>query len=106
MSEPQEREIRTMTYVNGRTIAAFQLKAYGALFGALRSMGFLIIDSTFVTDTAQIEGHRPQEFRTMEQEAGQFGTQCRTGGRSLLRQLEKMNAINGCGISHCCRSRI
>ena len=63
VSEPQEREVRIMTYVNGRTIVAFRLKTYGALFGALRSLGFPIIGSTFVTDTAQIEGHRAQEFR-------------------------------------------
>ena len=63
VSEPQDREVRIMTYVNGRTIAAFQLKTYGSLFGALRLLGFLIIGSTFVTDPEQTQGLRAPEFR-------------------------------------------
>jgi len=47
----------------GQTFATVKINAYPSLFSALKSLGFLIIGTTFVTDGRQLDGFRAPEFR-------------------------------------------
>jgi hypothetical protein len=63
INEPDSKVVSIQTSVNGRKLAEFNIPAYRAIFSGLKVRGFQIIGATFVTDTAQLEGTRAQEFR-------------------------------------------
>ena len=63
VNEPGERNVLIKSNVMGRTFAVFEINTYPSLFSALKSLGFLIIGTTFVTDGKQLEGLRAPEFR-------------------------------------------
>lgn len=63
VNAPDSNVVSIQTSVNGRHLAEFTILKYGAIFAALKSLGLKIVGVTFVTDPAQIEGTRAQEFR-------------------------------------------
>jgi hypothetical protein len=63
VNEPGETQVQIKSSVMGRTFAAFKISAYPSLFPTLKSLGFQIIGTTFVTDGKQLEGLRAPEFR-------------------------------------------
>ena len=63
LNEPEDRNVHVRSHVLGRTFFSFSIASYPSLFAALKSLGFLIIGTTFVTDEKQLQGLRAPEFR-------------------------------------------
>ncbi len=83
VNEPEKPDVHIKSNVRGRTFAEFRINSYSALFTELRSLGFLIIGTTFITDEEQLEGFRPPEFRA----AGPVGGWPAWDARQQWRQI-------------------
>ncbi len=63
VNEPAQAEVCIKSNVAGRTFATLTIKTYAEIFSALRSLGFRIVGTTFVTNAQQLEGLQAPEFR-------------------------------------------
>lgn len=63
LNESQDPNAHVQSHVSGRTFFSFPIAAYPSLFAELRSLGLLVIGTTFITDEMQLQGIRAPEFR-------------------------------------------
>jgi hypothetical protein len=63
VSEPAEAEVSIKSNVAGRTFAKLTIATYTEMFSVLRSLGFRIVGTTFVTNAQELEGLQAPEFR-------------------------------------------
>ena len=84
VNEPEETQVQIKSNVMGRTFAAFKISAYPSLFSTLKSLGFQIIGTTFVTDEKQLEGLRAPEFRVAAATGGWPTWDARQRWRQIL----------------------
>jgi hypothetical protein len=83
VNEPGEPDVLIKSNVMGCTFVTFGINTYPSLFSVLKSLGFLIIGTTFVTDGKQLEGFRAPEFRA----AGAIGGWPVSDARQQWRQI-------------------
>lgn len=84
VNEPGETQVQIKSNVMGRTFAAFKISAYPSIFSTLKSLGFQIIGTTFVTDEKQLEGLRAPEFRVAAAAGGWPTWEARQRWREIL----------------------
>jgi hypothetical protein len=63
VSQPAEAEVSIKSNVAGRTFAKLTIATYTEIFSALRSLGFRIVGTTFVTNAQELDGLQAPEFR-------------------------------------------
>jgi hypothetical protein len=63
VSQPAEAEVSIKSNVAGRTFAKLTIATYTEIFSLLRSLGFRIVGTTFVTNAQELDGLQAPEFR-------------------------------------------
>lgn len=58
LNEPEDPNVHVRSHVSGGTFFSFPIAAYPSLFAELRSLGLLVIGTTFITDETKLQGLR------------------------------------------------